>query len=29
MNEKLISDITGLPIDRIKAIKQANLDKVN
>jgi predicted transposase/invertase (TIGR01784 family) len=29
MDEKLISDITGLPIDRIKAIKQANLGKVH
>jgi predicted transposase/invertase (TIGR01784 family) len=29
MDEKLISDITGLSIDRIKAIKKDNLDKIH
>jgi hypothetical protein len=28
MDEKLISDITGLSVDRIKAIKQDNLNKI-
>ena len=29
MDEKLISEITGLSIDRIKAIKKENLDKIH
>jgi DNA-binding CsgD family transcriptional regulator len=29
MDEKLISYITGLSIDRIKAIKKDNLDKIH
>lgn len=29
MDEKLISDITGLSIDRIKKIRQTNLDKMH
>jgi DNA-binding CsgD family transcriptional regulator len=29
MDEKLISDIAGLSIDKIKAIKKDNLDKIH
>jgi hypothetical protein len=29
MDEKLIYDITGLSIDRIKSIKKDNLDKIH
>jgi hypothetical protein len=29
MDEKLISDITGFSIDRVRAIKKDNLDKIH
>ena len=29
MDENLISDITGLPVDKIKMIKQTNIDKIH
>jgi hypothetical protein len=29
MDEKIISDIAGLSVDRVKAIKQDNLDKIH